>query len=109
MNTLKHYFEKTWAKLTELYGRSIILFMLAMLLIIFSICVAVFTFFNSAAPTSLTITSGPPGSIFQKNAEKYKAILAKEGVKLTVLTSDGSIDNLHKLLDPKSKVDVGFV
>lgn len=109
VNTLKHYFEKTWAKLSELYGRSILLFMLAMLLIIFTICVAVFTFFNSAAPTSLTMASGPPGSIFQKNAEKYKAILAREGVKLTVVPSNGSIDNLHKLADPKSRVDVGFV
>lgn len=109
MDILKRYFEKTWAKLTELYGRSILLFMLAMLLIIFTICVVVFTFFNSAAPTTLTITSGPPGSIFQKNAEKYKTILAREGVKLTVLPSDGSIDNLRKLAAPKSKVDVGFV
>ena len=106
---MQRYVEKTWSKLTELYGRSILLFMLAMLAIIFAICVAVFTFFNSAAPNKLTIASGPEGSIFQKNAEKYRDILARDGVKLTIVSTSGSTDNLHRLLDPKSRVDIGFV
>lgn len=108
-NRLPRYLEKTWNKLSELYGRSILLFMLAMLGIIFAICVVVFIFFNSAAPTRLTIASGPEGSVFQRNAEKYRDILARDGVKLTIVPSGGSTDNLHKLLDPKTRVDVGFV
>jgi TRAP-type uncharacterized transport system substrate-binding protein len=69
----------------------------------------VFTFFNTAAPTALTITGGPEGSSFSRNAEKYKKILAKEGVTLNILPSEGSTQNLSRLLDPKTKVDVGFV
>lgn len=109
MGSIKIYLDKTWAKLTELYGRSIILFMVVILAFVLAICIGAFTFFNSAAPTRLTIASGPPGSIFQKNAEKYKKLLAKEGVTLTILPSDGSTDNLKKLADPHVKVDVGFV
>lgn len=109
MSTLKRYFRKTWHKLTELYGRSIILFMLAMLTIIFVICVAVFTFFNSAAPTTITIASGPPGSIFERHAQKYKEILAREGVRVIILPSEGSTDNLHKLAERNGEADVGFV
>jgi TRAP-type uncharacterized transport system substrate-binding protein len=69
----------------------------------------VFTFFNTAAPTTLTITSGPEGSSFSRNAEKYKKILAREGVTLKILPSEGSTQNLTRLLDPKTAVDVGFV
>ncbi|MES2499942.1 MAG: TAXI family TRAP transporter solute-binding subunit [Pseudomonadota bacterium] len=109
MVELKAYFKKMWAKLAAIYGGSIILFTIWMLGLFAIICLAVFLFFNSAAPTTITITSGEEGSIFQKNALKYKAILAKEGVTLNILPSNGSIDNLNKLNDKRLKVDVGFV
>ena len=35
--------------------------------------------------------------------------LAKEGVTLKILPSDGSSDNLQRLADPKTNVDIGFV
>ncbi|MES2547198.1 MAG: TAXI family TRAP transporter solute-binding subunit [Pseudomonadota bacterium] len=109
MIELKTYFKKIWAKLAEIYGSSIIVFMLWMLGFVVLICLAVFVFFNSAAPTRLTITAGEEGSVFQKNALKYKTILAREGVTLTILPSNGSIDNLHKLADRRVNVDIGFV
>jgi TRAP transporter TAXI family solute receptor len=73
------------------------------------VILAVFLFIHSAPPTTLTITSGPEGSVFQKNALKYAKILEKNGVKLKVLTSNGSLENLARLEDPKSHVDVGIV
>jgi hypothetical protein len=45
----------------------------------------VFWFFHSAPPNTLILTSGPAGSIFQKNAEKYGQILARRGIKLKIL------------------------
>ena len=68
-----------------------------------------YLFVRPAPPDTLTISSGPPGSTFLLNAEKYRKILARSGVKLKVLPSEGSLDNLKKLADPKSKVDIGFV
>ncbi|HEU4708265.1 MAG TPA: TAXI family TRAP transporter solute-binding subunit [Methylophilaceae bacterium] len=109
MISIKSYLHKYWQKLSELYGRSILLFMAVVVIIGLTICLAVFAFFNTAAPTRLTIAGGPPGSIYQRNAEQYKKILAKEGVTLTILTTGGSTDNLKKLADPHTKVDVGFV
>jgi TRAP-type uncharacterized transport system substrate-binding protein len=64
---------------------------------------------DSAAPNTITITSGPAGSTFQNDAEKYKKILAREGVTLKIIASEGSVDNLQKLSNPKVAVDVGFV
>jgi hypothetical protein len=109
MIELKTSLNKIWAKLAAIYGSSVLLMMLWVLGLLVIICIALFIFFNSAAPTSLTITAGEEGSIYQKNALKYKAILAREGVTLNIVPSNGSIDNLNKLADKRVHVDVGFV
>lgn len=70
---------------------------------------AIVFFIRSAPPTQITITTGPEGSVFQKYALKYSKILEKNGVKVTVLTSKGSFENLQRLLDPLSHVDIGMV
>lgn len=97
------------AKLDALFGRGLVVSIGAILLIALAISVAALVFMSSAAPTTITITSGPEGSVSRKTAEKYKKILAKEGVTLKILPSEGSVDNLKKLSDPKVAVDVGFV
>ena len=78
------------------------------LLTLVAICVA-FYFVRPAPPDTLTIVSGPQGSTFLVTAQKYQKILARNGVKLKILLSDGSLDNLRKLNDPKFQVDIGFV
>jgi hypothetical protein len=75
----------------------------------FVILVGVVIFFQSAPPNTLTISSGPQDSYFHKTAIRYAKILEKSGVKVNVLTSDGSLQNLERLLDPKSKVDLAFL
>ncbi|HZZ12264.1 MAG TPA: TAXI family TRAP transporter solute-binding subunit [Paraburkholderia sp.] len=62
-----------------------------------------------APPSTLTISAGPQGSTFWNAAQKYKQILARNRITLNVLPSEGSVENLKRLADPKSKVDVGFV
>lgn len=64
---------------------------------------------NPAPPHTLRLSSGPKGSIFYKNAEQYRKILARNGIDLQVVESEGSQENLSRLLDPKSRIDVGFV
>jgi TRAP-type uncharacterized transport system substrate-binding protein len=62
-----------------------------------------------APPDTIVISTGPDGSAFRNNAEKYKKILARNGVKLEILPSEGSLDNLKQVMDPDGKVDVAFV
>lgn len=109
MIALKIYLKRIWAKLAEMYGSSMLLFMSWVLGFVAIVCVALFTFFNSAAPTTIIMTAGEEGSIYQKYALQYKKILAKQGVTLTILPSNGSIENLKKLADKHTSVDVGFV
>ena len=81
----------------------------AILFAILVILAAVFWFFHSAPPDTITITSGPEGSVFQTNAEKYREILLRSGVKLKILPSEGALQNLERLSHPAFHVDIGFV
>jgi TRAP-type uncharacterized transport system substrate-binding protein len=70
---------------------------------------AIYWFIHSAPPRLLTITTGPAGSTFERNAERYRDILALNGVTLKILPSEGSLENLQRLENPASGVDIGFV
>jgi len=96
-------------RLNEVFGRGVVLAVSLVLLVGLAAGLAAFGFFNTAAPSALTITSGPEGSTFKRTAERYQQILAREGVTLKILSSDGSRDNLERLDNPKVDVDVGFV
>jgi TRAP-type uncharacterized transport system substrate-binding protein len=61
------------------------------------------------APTTIRILSGPDGSSYRSNAEKYKKIIEHFGVKVIVLPSHGALDNLQQLANPKVKADVAFI
>jgi TRAP-type uncharacterized transport system substrate-binding protein len=55
------------------------------------------------------MAAGKPGTVFEANAERYKAILARQGVTLEIVPSEGSLDNLNKLAGEHSNVDVALV
>jgi TRAP transporter TAXI family solute receptor len=103
------YTNKILAIFTDNFGMnrtaSIVTVIIVGLIIIFS-C---FWFFHSAPPKTIIITSGEAGSAYYKVAQKYAEILAHDGVKVKILTSAGSADNLKRLADPAFKVDIGFV
>jgi TRAP-type uncharacterized transport system substrate-binding protein len=63
-------------------------------------------FIKSAPPTKINIVSGPEGSILHGMAQKYAKAMEKNGVKVKVLTSNGSLDNLRRISDEKSKVEL---
>lgn len=64
---------------------------------------------RSAPPRTVVLTGGPAGSSYERYAVQYQKILATHGVKLVILPSNGSIENLQRLQDPNAKVDIGFV
>ena len=70
---------------------------------------AAFRFVRPAPPDTITITSGLDGSTLRITAEKYQKILARNDVKLEILPSEGTLQNVQRLRNPDVKVDVGFV
>lgn len=66
-------------------------------------------FISSAPPRTLTMSSGPRGSNFETIAQRYSRILARNGIKLNVVSSAGSLENLNRISNPKSHVDIALV
>lgn len=71
--------------------------------------VAALHFVRPAPPRTITIASGPDGSTFHSAALKYRQILARSGITLNLAPSEGSLDNLKRLRDPSSGVDIALV
>jgi hypothetical protein len=67
------------------------------------------TIIRPAPPDTIRMLSGPEGSIYRTMADRYQKVIQRFGVKVEVLPSRGSLDNLQRLSDRASKVDVGFV
>ena len=93
----------------ETFGMGRAMALTALILVSAIVLFAVFWFFHSAPPSTITISTGPEGSIFQTYAKRYSAILAKQRVTLKIIPSEGSLENLKRLLDPHFHVDVAFV
>jgi TRAP transporter TAXI family solute receptor len=97
------------ARFSEISFRDLAVSAGPLFLITAVVIVAAYWYVRPAPPNTITIISGPPGSVFQLTAEKYRKIMARNRVKLRILPSEGSLENLKKLNDPTLRIDVGFV
>ena len=109
LSALRTRLERAQARLTGLVGHGLPISIGLILIVSIGAGVLAFVFLNSAPPTTLTMASGPDGSAFRVSAAQYAKILAREGVTLKIVASQGSRDNLAQLSNPKARVDVGFV
>jgi hypothetical protein len=96
-------------KMSRIYWRDVaVTFGPFVLLVLVAFWIA-FHYVRPAPPRTIVMTSGTEGSTFQVSAERYRAILARQGVTLKVIPSQGSLENLKRLSDPKFEADIGFV
>lgn len=64
--------------------------------------------FVPAPPKKITIAAGSKGGAYEFYAHKYRDILARNHVTLDIRSTQGTVENLKLLQDPKSGVSVGF-
>jgi TRAP-type uncharacterized transport system substrate-binding protein len=57
----------------------------------------------------VSIATGPAGSAYAQIAERYREILARDGVRLHLVPTNGAVENLDRLRNAQSGVDAGFV
>ena len=95
----------TWKDFFAPGPRSIALFSVTALVVI-GLCLR---YVVRAPPHRIVIAAGPDGSSFARTAKLYGDRLAKEGVTLEVVTTNGAIDNVARIDAPGTKVDVAFV
>lgn len=63
----------------------------------------------SAIPRHIVLASGLPDGMYHQYAQRYKQILARDGVTVEERITGGADENERLLRDPKSGVDVAFV
>ena len=95
--------------ISRISWRDLWLTLIPVLLVVLAAVWIAFRFVRPAPPDTIIITSGPAGSLFQRSAEQYRAILARNGIHLEILPSRGALENLKRLSDAEFEVDVGFV
>jgi TRAP-type uncharacterized transport system substrate-binding protein len=66
-------------------------------------------FVNPAPPRQVRMAAGAPQGAYAETAKRYRDILARDGITLEVVTTQGSLDNLRLLQATTGGVDVAFV
>ncbi len=65
-------------------------------------------FVRPAPPDSFVMSTGAEGGAYAAFAQRYRDILARDGVTVELRPSAGSLDNLQRLADPASGVEAAF-
>lgn len=55
------------------------------------------------------MATGPADSTYGLAGERYRQILARDGVRLHLVPTNGAVDNIRLLNDPRSGIEAGFV
>jgi TRAP-type uncharacterized transport system substrate-binding protein len=78
-------------------------------LMVSAVIVAAYYLVDPAPGRTLDFSAGQDNTAYQEFAVKYAEELAKNQIKLRIHQSQGSQENLHKISDSKSVIDIGFV
>lgn len=81
---------------------------IALLIAILGFSVA-YHFVGAPPPKSFRLAAGAKGGAYYEFARQYAAFMAKRGIRVEVVETAGSIENLRLLHDPASGVDVALV
>ncbi len=68
-----------------------------------------YLFVEPAPPREIVISTGSELGAYQSFGERYRESLARHGISATLKPSAGSIDNLKRLRDPDSGIDIAFI
>lgn len=68
-----------------------------------------FWLWQPAPPKKVVMSTGAPDGAYQLYASRYRDALARQGVTLELRSSSGAAENLQRLRDPKSDVQIAIV
>lgn len=100
-DTIKSQRRSSRIDLWGLYGGSALLVAVVMLLAL--------QFVQPAPPRQISIAAGEKDGAYQRYARRYAAILARSGIVLRVLETNGSVDNLNRLLADDDAPELALV
>ncbi len=78
-------------------------------LIVGAAFLAAYHFVRPAPPNTLVISTGRMDGAYHLFGQRYQNLIAKEKIKVELRPSSGSIENLNRLNDEKSGIDVALI
>ncbi len=78
-------------------------------LVLLTALVSIVIAYHFTPPDTLTMSTGFERGTYANFGERYKEILARQKVRLELLPSSGSVENLKRLGNTSLRVDAGFV
>jgi uncharacterized protein len=79
------------------------------LLLVIFVGVIAYRIIDPSPPKVVTLSAGQESSAYENLAKRYASVLAREGIQVKVLRSEGSFENLERLKDQNSGIDIAFV
>jgi TRAP transporter TAXI family solute receptor len=106
---MKKKLELSYNKFADIFTRELLEATLPSLLLILVALVIAYKFIDPAPPRHIVITTGDPSLNYSAFASIYGVYLQNEGVTLESRESSGDVENLKRLKDPDSRVDIAFI
>jgi TRAP transporter TAXI family solute receptor len=89
--------------------RDLLRIVLPVALLLGFVVFASFHYLDPAPPRRIVLASGAEFGMYHLHAQRYREILARDGIVVTERLTGGAAENLALLRDPKSGVDVAFM
>lgn len=96
-------------KFTTLSLRDLIVTFGPVILLVAGLCVMAYRIIDPSPPKVVTISTGQENSAYESLARRYATVLGREGIQVIQKRSQGSYENLQRLNDPNSGIDIAFV
>ena len=103
---MRHHMSKI-LKFTQFSVRDLFVASAPTIALIVGVCLLAYWLVDPAPPRSVRLATGQENSAYEEFGKKYAAALAKHGVKVTLVPSAGSGENLRRLR--AGEVDIAFV
>lgn len=106
MKPIRHHMSKI-LKFTQFSMRDLFVAAAPTIALIAAVCLLAYWLVDPAPPRTVRLATGQENSAYAEFGKKYAAALAKHGVKVTLVPSAGSGENLKRL--KAGEVDIAFV
>jgi hypothetical protein len=100
---------KIFKSFTEISLRDLLITVGPAMLLVALLCVIAYKLIDPLPPRHVTIATGQENSSYDAFGKRYAKALAKYNIKVTLQPSLGSRENLRRLNDRNSGVDIAFV
>ena len=94
---------------SEVAVRELSLVTLGVAIVLCVVAMIAYRFVRPAPPDEFVISTGAEGGAYQLFGERYRELLAKEKIRVVLKPSAGSVENLRRVADPDSGIEVAFV